>query len=55
MDQEEQPVDEQHQDDSESSDAESDPGGRDTDISDSWGAIPATTQQVSNSVRLKEW
>eukprot|EP00882_Tetradesmus_deserticola_P024668 GHRQ01026974.1.p1 GENE.GHRQ01026974.1~~GHRQ01026974.1.p1 ORF type:complete len:202 (+),score=50.41 GHRQ01026974.1:588-1193(+) len=37
---------EQIDDGSESSDAESDQEGRDTDISDSWGALPSTTQQM---------
>jgi hypothetical protein len=46
MDPEEQPVNDELEDESESSDAESDEAGRDTDISDSWGALPATTQQV---------
>jgi hypothetical protein len=51
MDPEQQPVNEDPQNESESSDAESDEGGRDTDISDSWGALPATTQQVNSHIR----
>jgi hypothetical protein len=46
MDPEEQPVNDEREGESQSSDAESDEAGRDTDISDSWGALPATTQQV---------
>jgi hypothetical protein len=52
MDPEEHPVNEQHDDESESSDAESDQGGRDTDVSESWGALPATTQQVNSHMAI---
>lgn len=52
MNPEERPANEQHDEGSESSDAESDQGGRDTDISDSWGALPSTTQQVNSNVHL---
>jgi hypothetical protein len=51
MDPEEQPMQEELEDEPESSDAESDEAGRDTDISVSWGALPATTQQVSSTIR----
>ncbi|WIA19665.1 hypothetical protein OEZ85_005596 [Tetradesmus obliquus] len=46
MDPEQQPIEEQQEEEFESSDAESDEAGRDTDVSDSWGALPSTTQQM---------
>lgn len=52
MDPEQQPIEEQQEEESESSDAESDEAGRDTDVSDSWGALPSTTQQVNSDSRL---